>query len=438
MMILFMKEKLRNSLNRMEKKHPGGYTALKMIIAFIALLFFLSPGIWFDRVYQGSWEFGKEIVELIRKYNLLGVSYQKAVGTLNSNFAVVITVLSIFVTMNGNIAERSEKKVFGIPRYELNFYAHSDWYKRTRKMIWFSPGLMLLFINLGYCLTCYMLLGYCYLFLLAHYVLYHRSYSREKGQKAVCSKLLFCVKKSVNAEKGEMRAYQSFLEDIRGSIETTGDLRNAENLFEEFIEHAMEYDEKKCYLLSYYFFSIVFWKNGRKNREPVLEMMEDCMDNFGNSLLMEGDLYEKKFAVLWGMLCAQYENAKEEELIDFMRWFLDITGRSRAFVWSNDKILKLEVIQRQTLQMLMLSESWVLNNPVTDPVFAELLDGLWSYTETVQEEMVRAYWQTLCMFYLLTGENWKCKAQQSWDRLYQDIFYNKRLSGLSVILLAGR
>ncbi|MCD8326837.1 MAG: hypothetical protein LUC90_09235 [Lachnospiraceae bacterium] len=143
----------------------------RYINSILMAIFLLLPGLVLDFVHDQkiTWNWATAVYECIRDCaRWAGLHYDNAFQVLSNNLGVLITIVSLFLTMNINIAERSEKKVFGISRKELEDQGMGRWIKffRVMRVIGFlAPLLMIACIIERWCITGYLLLLFCYIFL---------------------------------------------------------------------------------------------------------------------------------------------------------------------------------------------------------------------------------------------------------------------------------
>lgn len=105
-------KKCKNKCVRKNSKSKRGL-GREILLTILLLVLMLIPGIVLDMMY---WKHQANIVNCLGSVPRYVKVYNNAFSILKSNVGVLMTMVSIFLTMNINMAERSEKKVYGIPR----------------------------------------------------------------------------------------------------------------------------------------------------------------------------------------------------------------------------------------------------------------------------------------------------------------------------------
>lgn len=350
-------------------------------IAIVALdVMFLLPGIILDCVYWGYFKcsFLKGIVNDMRGWSAWGITYNGALHILENNVGVLLTMVSLFLTMGINIAERSEKKVYGILRKELPQINGRGGYHCVHKINYVAPVLMLIFLNFSFCVSGYLLFFYCYYFLVRYFLSHERSYSKEENCKAAAAKLAnYITTKSDDIRLDDLQQYKIQLESVGRSIEDDGDWQNAEELFSKLIEKVSEDGVEKKFLVCLYFYKIVYWKRSKRNSTACLQVLKNKIME-ADILSVEGTCFEEQlWPVLWAMFKVVVMEAEEIELEDLFRWMLNYVRREQAVVNHTEKSLSYEVIAEETGMVLVLMEQRIRSKSLESILLVEQLRVLW-------------------------------------------------------------
>lgn len=342
----------------------------------LIMILMLLPGMFLDIFYRmgiGIW-YSWRIVSVLRYCN---ITYSNSFKILGGSFGVIVSIVSMFLTINNNISERFEKKVFGIPRAEL-YEGENGIYKYMGRMCLCAPVLMMLFLNLEFCMSGYLVFCYCMLFVVMHYYRYDSSYSRPLD-KMVC-RIMRDLPREELWTQDTLSAYQLLLECIGQSAEEEGNWQEIESLYLALIDAQQEYDYDKRYLTAFYFYRIVFWGSGRKSRIGLIPM--DILIAYLDMLDIEAGaddlLLGKNWPMLWAMMKAAVFEADERELIRFLEYFYDFPRRSgRVLQKTKIYTLDLNIMREQAGILLVLLEYRFIHMPPEDEQFVELLKKAW-------------------------------------------------------------
>lgn len=332
-----------------------------IIRTIVLLTAMLVPGMAVDMFYRlaaGWWRTWK-IVSWLESCN---ITYNNAFGILGGSFGVIISMVSMFLTINNNISERLEKKVYGIPRSRLYEEQHTfanGLFKYLKRMCLCAPVLMMVLLNLKFCVGGYLVFVYCISFLLWHYHRYDRSYSRELAFKKTIDVLMKDLPKEGTWTLDTTFNYQVLLENIGKSVEEEGNWKDTENLYYGLIDAVREYDYEKRYYIIFNFYRMVFWRKEKEGRTFPMDMLLAYLDSLDMELAKAGTniIKEKYQLVLWAMMRAAVCEAREEELIRFFEKFYDFLGRSRRILEKTGQAaLPLKIMEEEAGMLLVLLE----------------------------------------------------------------------------------
>lgn len=327
------------------------------LLSGLKLAGMLLPGIVLDFIYRFH-NFLPGLRVMLAKH---GITYDGAYDILSSYAGILMTMISLFLTINIQSAERSEKKVYGIPRKELQEEGHARWYILLRNMVWASPLLFLICLNIRCCFTGYFVLVYCYVFLRVHYNRHRNSYKIDGNRKAVVQKLAACLSdRQIGAE--QILQYRLLLENIGRSAQEDGNWLEMETLYGQLLKWK-DYSEEETYIISYYFSSIIFGKCN-KNQAVFIQMLKRYMKETDCEIAQQDGIPDKKWPVLWAMLKFACCEAEEEFLVLFLKWFLDFTKRSGIVIDTTGNRLPQLALNEQAGMLLLLSEYRLRQNRV--------------------------------------------------------------------------
>lgn len=350
------------------------------IIAIVILDVMFLFGVILDCGYWGYIKLPllEIIVNFLRGLSALGITYKGALDILDSNVGVLMTMVSLFLTMGINIAERSEKKVYGILRKELPYSNGRGSYHYAHKINYVAPVLMLFFLNISFCVSGYLLFVYCYYFLVRYYLSHENSYSKENTCSAAAAKLANYIKTpSDDIRLDDLQQYKIQLESVGRSIEDNGDWQDAEELFSKLIENVSWEGVEKKFLVCLYFYRIVYWKRSKRNSTACLQVLKNKVMEADILSVEEKRFEEQLWPGLWAMFKVVVMEAEEIELEDLFRWMLNYVGRERAVVNRTGKGLSYEVIAEEIGMILVLMEQRIRCKSLESILLVEQLRVLW-------------------------------------------------------------
>lgn len=342
------------------------------------LVVMLLPGIMLDNIYLGNWKWqlGTKLLDCLRKLSVFGITHDNAFRILGNNVGVLMTLVSMFLSMNINIAERSEKKIFGIPRKELSAIRNGCIYRCIRRMNYIAPVLMITFLNLSYCVSGYLLFGYCFSFLILHYCIHESSFSREENPKKVAKKLLSYFPTQGKWSDEMILRYRILLESVGKSVEEEGNWQEAEVLFHCLTEMAQEYDDKVKYLVCYYFCQSTYCRQKRRQNIAFTYLLKTYVEKSDRSATQKDVGLD--WPVFLGILKPFIYESDEEELTQFLRWFLNYADRSREALRRTGKGIPCNYLDEQTAMLLLLLECRLQQKGMKSGMLEEQIRHIWN------------------------------------------------------------
>lgn len=313
------------------------------------LCIMLSPGIVFDIVY---WKVDRHwlswgLFSLLRRWN---ITYGNVFHILGSNFGVIVAMFSMLLSINNNIFERFEKKVYGIPRAEL--YPNERIYRYYKQMCLLAPVLMLLFLNMKFCLSGYLLFLYCACSLLGYYYRHVRSFSKPLDEM-VC-KLKGSLPRESMWTVEILSEYQIVLENIGRSAGEDANWKEMETLYNRLCEATQNYDPIKRFFIAFYFYRTVFWERAGRSRVIPMEMLWKYLSGLDSVSGGGLSVPEKEWPTLWAMMRVAVCEADEGELVRLLQWFYDFPGRSGRVLAATGEHGVTSEIQEEEAGMLIL------------------------------------------------------------------------------------
>lgn len=357
------------------------------LITALLLMAMLSPGWALDLEYAGIFKcsFLAGCIDVLRgvlgKFNF---HYSEAGEFLKSYIGVLVTVLSLMLSITLGIAERSEKRIFGIRRKELETYEHSIPYKLWRNIAWLSPVYLIICMNLHLCACGYLLLVYSYASLLYLYTKRDRGFNDDKTRELVVNLLIKCFKDQDSPAEWELVRYESYLENIGGDAEKACDWHTREQLYREFVKKLKELRAETAFWLSARFFELVFRRNKNIRDQVSFKIIRAYMRDIwlkGEGIPEEERTFDEM--ILISMLYTCMVEAEEIHIIDFLEWYLRIDDLSRQLCSLGGRGMPAEVYQYETVLILVFLETWLYENASRDRRMPTCLKKLWAQAEAV-------------------------------------------------------
>lgn len=349
----------------------------EILLTILLLALMLIPGIILDGIY---WKCQLDIVNCSESMPNYVTVYNNAFIILNSNVGVLMTMVSIFLTMNINMAERSEKKVYGIPRKELYMSKKGLVYQGIGRISYIAPILMVVFLNLSYCISGYLLYLYCYSFLIVHYCIHESSYSKSRNQKAVIAKLEGCFPDTGELNADVILQFQMLLENIAKSVEEDGNWQEIGDLYNKLIQVIPKDDVIKAYVISYNFYNIVYWRENNRRRTVSMQLLESYIKAMDASETEAGSaLIDVEWSVLWGMLRVAIYKSEESELVEFFCWLFNFPMRSEKVFQKTQKKQSPILLKEQVGMILVLMEYRLRHRSLESQRLKEQIKVAWEY-----------------------------------------------------------
>ena len=411
---------------------------LLIIITWIVLLLFLILGLMLDLTYwglidigciNGFWKVVKGVLQPI------GFSYTHAYSILKGSLSITITTFSLVVNMGINISGRLEQKIFGIAKNEFSVLTPQLEYKSLRKMIYWVPFLMIIFINLKWCIVGYLLLFLSLWFLIKNCKVLAESYDRSKDCEIIVNEILNRVKDEEYNDEKVLWAQRAFLGEIRIGIEKTEGWRKAGILLETFVEKVVSLDDEKCFIQSYYFFKEIFGFQDQKMKHTQSVLSVKVLFDSIYEKLSVNDY--KKNIVLGAVLSSSVPQWTENEVLDFLTWFLDFVGRRKRNTTSykGEEAHSIQIYQSGAVMLIL--EYWLNNHYTKQNIGLERkIIRLWDYGgkifgkgEAISLENCLQYSETLLKYDSI-------KMQDCFKNLKDDYIKNRGRSYIGRLVLS--
>ena len=427
-------------MNIRRKNIPGWiYTAIALLLwLFIVLIF---GGL--DIAYAGrpSLVLVENLVDLIvQKGRSLGLSYSRAYNLLSSNFGTGLTVVGIILTLSVNISNRSELRVYGLIRSDLDIGNKEPVYQIALRMAMLSPLFLIYSINAQLCLTGYIALVLPYVFFIYTYLLYSNSYRAEENRKKVIRKL-----SNVLDEYGYLTAessvqWRTLMEDLKNAVRKEGYYANVQLLYETLIEETFRWDDSdKGFLLTHLFFDSVFM--GETDIVPALMtfesfvfQMDDIISNPKTTIKSE-----KVYTVFWAILCSLFWRCDEAQLQQFLEILFNYEYRIVRLLKHTNGVKELykkkfyEKLHIQTGLLLIGMELWLTRNDIKQSIMLQYLESGWI---DARKALCEEY-NILTPYFIMCNTCRKeenCKLEAAAKALQSDYMYSKGLSIIYKIL----
>lgn len=324
----------------------------ELSLTICLLLGMLLPGIFLDGIYylRDKYYFAERIVSFF--YYVLkpfGITYTTAFNIMGSNVGVLLAMISLFLTMNINIAQRSEKKVLGISYREIDDINQNEFYKSTRRISYLAPILMLFVLNIRLCATGYLLFCYCYSFLILHYYFHASSFSMKWTREKVAKRLIKCLPKEEKWQYDEIQEYDMYLEE-------EGNWRDIEQLYDKLVYLSCNYREKQRQIVLGHFYKIVYWNRKKKNVTAIFRLWHLSMENVDERIAKNELISEEDWTLLWSMLKIILYEAEERDLLVFIDDFMHLKSRSKRTFRSVGIELSPQLLCKQVGVVIILLE----------------------------------------------------------------------------------
>lgn len=373
---------MRNIKKRKQSIAQGLFA---LVGAIIIWLFLLSPGLLLDLIHHGVFHFKNlSALDLARLLGKIGLRYETMFSFLDKNVGVIVTMITLFFTMSVYVANRAEEKVYGFSRSELDSFSHTGLYAvRSRHLTYLAPVLMILMINLHYCLSGYLLMLWSYFFLMRQYSRYAGSFDKQRDIEAVVRKLTDCFADELTSET--LFEFQFTLENHSNGIKTREEWKGAETIYKELISPCTKYGEEFYYIYSRYYFENVFCRKDFLGNRKVLSLLTKEIAACDLRIAEHAEMGKEDKFLFWGMLVGTIKCFCEEELLFFLEHFLDFRTRSNYTVKHIKRDLPYPILKWQSAMLLTVVEIWLQRNEMENLDLADTIKDLWHYGRFMTE-----------------------------------------------------
>lgn len=309
------------------------------------------------------------------------MSYKASLEILKSTIGMLMTTISIFLNMAINIATRKEQKVFGISRNELHGQGREIVYVWMKRWNYVSPILMIVFINLSFCISGYLVFFYCYLFSLLHYYIHASSFSRGKDQKNLINKIVAYNDKE-DIKENKMSEYVILLENMRRSIVKEGNWTEVEKIYKEIIEKIDDSGLRNGYKIYTLFYQKIYWAD-KNNENIAIYFMQNYLSEWEKDNIKEIDSGINKWCVLWGLIKNTLCMASEDSVVVFLSWILEYSKRSDKACKDSGKSIPVDVFKVEWEMCIIALECRFLKFEVESMALEQIIKKLWELAEAV-------------------------------------------------------
>lgn len=341
-----------------------------------------------------------------------GFSYTGSLQTLKNNFSILVTAMSVIITMCVNNLNRSEIRIFGLRRSEFDFSKRMLIYKYGRRMVFFAPLVMIVAVNIGFSMLGYGTLMWCYLFIIFSYFFLESSFSRDKDLDCIVRKLRQSVEENAQDQE-DIAEYQMLLNMMRQWNDKEHYWKGANYLFWEICDQSRKDDCEKMYILCYCFYEAMYMRKDEANYDRAVYALKEYIKRRDRQGWAEND-----YLVLWGMLHCLLTYSDRDNVLLFVKWYLDFPARSRKLErrygqennGASNRRLSSQVIRLQTGVLLIEMELY-FNSPNgenIDGYILKMLSHIWAEGKYILDDtnrkLCQAYLETNALFDLGTDE----------------------------------
>lgn len=291
-----------------------------------------------------------------------------------------MTTISIFLTMTINIANRREQKVFGISRSKLSGTRMEVLYTWMRRWNCLSPILMIVFINISFCLSGYMVFFYCYLFSVLHYYRHRNSFKREKDREYLVNKIVQYNDFDNNGK--EKLEYSLLLENMRKSIIKEGNWEEAELLFEEILMQLKNVEMINKHRTCMFFYEKIYWTDN-SYEYIAFNFMKNYLEKWEKDNVDYLDGEAKEWYILWGLLKNTFRWANESYIIDFLGWILEYPKRGNKIYQKSEGKVPLSVFEIEWEMCIIALEYRFQYVEIKSDVLVHMIKKLWYLGENI-------------------------------------------------------
>lgn len=396
------------------------------IMAFGFAVLLLVMGYILDLTYAGRIKCvcAEQMIKGLKSFLMpKGVRYHIASEVIFNSMGILFTMLSLLLTVGKNLADRFEIKIFGIPRGELEVSAAHKVYIVFHKLIYISPFIMLICINLRLCVVGYLILVYNLLLLDIDYLIMSKSYQGDRNIDYTVNKLIkfFEADPKTNSEYTE---YQVWLREVRLGIEKLEGWERAERLFEHFVQRVSTFENKDCYISCYLFFEVIFCK---ENLNEINNSALRCIKRYIS------ELYDRNTqcwneVVFCALMKVVFTYWNESQIQDFLKWFVDFSGRSKGGTAEKVQFTQLKQVHQINIVMVMIEE-WRMRQSDYEGMLNAFLQSMWFMGDlsTDKDDLYSGLFEIVQN----TEENLKYKEDNTIDayiNLQKDYIKNRGIS----------
>ena len=412
---------------------------LKKIVLLSMIVFLciaLFGALFLDCTYWNIYRLGcaeKIINELkeLNKYNI-NLSYTHAFEVISGSIGMLLTIINVILNMNISIVQRGESLVYGISRRELekdNRFILYRWMKRWNFCALF---LMLLFINIKFCVCCYFLLGCSYIFLVLHYYIHASSFSKEKDRNALVDTLVALLNEEKTYEE-RLLNYQSLLESIGANIEKEANWKESEKIFNKLLDSAYCMEERFRFVACTVYYRGIYWRND-KHQSMNIQFIMAYIIRFETRCLklhkkqkqkmaLNEYVIEKEWPVLWGLLDTMFQMADNERVEEFLDWILSEARRGSTVYSKAQKAVPYELLNLEYEMCLIAMELRLQKEDVDSRVMVQQLKDLWNYGNNVFLLQQNDYGNKIVSLYRQMNDGDEKLLEKTINNLADDYLY---------------
>lgn len=331
---------------------------IKRILKIVITIVVFSLGITLDLLYHNA-PSARPLCDIRNSFmffgHFFGLSYTAGFELLKSNFGVLITALSLFLTMSMNLITRTEDTVFGIPRGNLNYpsvFSKSLYVRVVSKAMFATPVFMIVLINLRLCITGYILILFCFFFIYRLFYLYRISYNKENDIRLIAENLLDNGMKQL--ELSDTLAYQGFVETITSSIRQNNEWISALKIYFELggLIYQKNLDAITAVQIYRGYFSSVFLNPVSENTLIALKTI--FFQYCGKSVQ---DISRQLLMYIFP-LYTFIQSSDEQYLKRHLQWFLDFPNLQKHICLNDENGLPPETFYLHAGVLLIYTETW--------------------------------------------------------------------------------
>ena len=354
-------------------------TAIILVIIIALFVFAINLDIVYWGYAQHSW--ADMVINNFRGLRMYNITYTGALKIISSSAGILLTIITLFLNMNLNIMQRKETKVCGISRNELYQSKKSVPYFLMKLTSYLALLIMMIFLNLSFCVSAYLLLTYNYLFLLWNYFIHLSSFSKERDRDILVDKLVECVNKDDDFNKNVIE-YQLLLEMMIIDINKNARWKEAECLFDCLLDKSCEMGEKEHFAICTLYCEKIYWSDERYYGTGI-QLLKDYIVGFEERAVKDIGILEQEYTIFWGMLNSMVKVITEEYLVELLSWYLNINKRS-IYIYQKTKIRLLQdVLDAEHEMWLIAVELYLQKHHVMTDKMGNLINKLGSYCKDI-------------------------------------------------------